>query len=186
MAAGDDLGAAYRALRSGLRAFLRRRVDDAAAVDDMLQDIFVKASAAISAQRTPHNLTGWLYAAARTSVADHYRNTRPVATNPEALAANEADEAQLHQELATCLRPLAAQLPAIYRDTLLATDFDGTPMKTLALEQGISLSAVKSRAARARAMLREKLLACCRVETRNGLVSDYHRIAPAACPGKCA
>ncbi len=182
----DDLGVAFRALRAGLRAFLRRRMNDPAVVDDLLQDIFVKAAAAIRARRAPGNLSGWLYAAARTAVADYYRTARPTTRIPEDLTVAAGDDIHSHQELATCLRPLAARLPAIYRDTLLATDFDEIPMKTVAHRQGVSLSAVKSRAARARAMLREQLLACCHVETRDGLVSDYHRIAPPACPGKSA
>ena len=98
-----------------------------------------------------------------------------------------ASDELLHQELATCLRPLARQLPAIYRDTLLATDFDGKTMQTLADEQGLSLSAIKSRASRARFMLKAKLLDCCHVEMSGGLVTDYHsRSSNPPCKGGCA
>lgn len=178
-----DLGAAFAAVRIGLRHYLRKRVSDPAVIDDLVQDVFVKASAAIAANRAPRNLTGWLYAAARTTVVDYYRAVRPVAIElddalPDPLP---ADDERFHQELATCLRPMIQQLPALYRDTLIATDLDGTTMLALAQAQGVSLSAIKSRASRARRMLKEKLLACCVVEMSNGLVSDYHRHVPGGC-----
>lgn len=185
----EDLGAAFAALRGSLRNYLRRRVSDPNLVEDLIQDVFVKASAAISANRAPNNLTGWLYAAARTTLVDHYRSARPDAMElDENLPDRQyADDELLHQELAMCLRPLARQLPAIYRDTLLATEFDGNSMQTVADEQGLSLSAIKSRASRARFMLKAKLLDCCHVEMTGGLVTDYHRhSSDAPCKGACA
>ena len=172
-----DLGAAFTALRGSLRNYLRRRVNDTALIEDLIQEVFVKASVAIGANRPPRNLTGWLYAAARTTVIDHYRSVRhdTMELNDDFADTQHINDELLHQELATCLRPLAQQLPAIYRDTLLATEFEGKTMRTLAEEQGVSLSAIKSRASRARLMLKEKLLECCHVETSCGTVTDYSR-----------
>lgn len=182
-----DLGAVFAALQSRLRTYVRRRVSDAAVVDDLIQEVFVKAAAAINGRRAPKNLSAWLYAAARTTVVDYYRATRISTTNlDENLAAPPlASDEHLHQELATCMAPLMGQLPAIYRETLLATDIDGKPIKVLAAELGVSVSAIKSRASRARAMLKNKLLACCHVATANGLVTDYHRRAAGPCDGGC-
>jgi RNA polymerase sigma-70 factor, ECF subfamily len=185
----EDLGAAFAALRTSLRSYLRRRVSDPILVEDLIQDVFAKALAAINANRAPSNLTGWLYAAARTTVVDYYRSARRDAMEldenlPET---QHATDGLLHQELATCLRPLTRLLPAIYRDTLLATDFDGKTMQTLADEQGLSLSAVMSRASRARFMLKTKLLDCCHVEMSGGLVTDFHRrSSDPRCRGDCA
>lgn len=184
----EDLGAAFATLRTSLRNYLRRRVGDPVLVEDLIQDIFVKAAAAISANRAPKNLTGWLYTAARTTVVDYYRSARPDAMElDENLPDTQhASDELLHQELAMCLRPLVRQLPGIYRDTLLAIDFDGKTMQTLAKEVSLSLSAIKSRASRARFMLKEKLLDCCHVEMASGMVSDYHRRSPSPCGGGCA
>jgi RNA polymerase sigma-70 factor, ECF subfamily len=183
----EDLGAAFSALRASLRNYLRRRVSDSVLVEDLIQDVFVKAAAAISANRAPKNLTGWLYAAARTAAFDHYRSARPDAMElDETMPDTEhTSDDPLHQELAMCLRPLARQLPAIYRDTLLATDFDRRTMQSLADEQGLSLSAIKSRASRARFMLKAKLLDCCHVEFSGGLVSDYYPRSPNQSCGGC-
>lgn len=183
----DDLGVAFASLRHSLRRYLRRQVSDAAVAEDLLQDVFVKALAAIGADRAPKNLPGWLYAAARTTVIDFYRSARPPYEELDYnLPDAQVNDELLHQELATCLRPLAQQLPPIYRDTLLATDFDGKTMQCLAEEQGLSLSAIKSRASRARAMLKGKLLDCCHVEISSGTVVYYNRRSSSTCGGTCA
>ena len=185
--ASEELGVTFTRLRNSLRSYLLRQVRDPAVADDLLQDVFIKALASIRAERQLENLTGWLYAVARTTVIDHHRSSRSTNEEINDNTPNvEADDERLHQELATCLRPLAEQLPPIYRDTLLATDFQGEKMRFLAAKQSLSVSAIKSRASRARVMLRKKLLECCNVEMSNGIVTDYQRRSTSACRGKCA
>ncbi len=187
----DQLGVAFVSLRQGLAGYLRKQVGDAAIAEDLLQDVFVKALLAIRANKAPHNLPAWLYTVARTTVIDHYRAARPETQPWEAdeeqaeavLMAN--DDAQGYDNLAACLMPLIDLLPPIYRDTLKASDFAGTSLKTLATEQGVSLSAIKSRASRARAMLKQQLLVCCQVELYANGVVDYDCDANANCAGAC-
>jgi RNA polymerase sigma-70 factor, ECF subfamily len=182
-----DVGAVFASLQQSLRNYLCRQVSDPSIAEDLVQDVFVKALVAIDANRAPTNLPRWLYAVARTTVADYYRSMRFSLTELDENLQNiqPDDDELLHQELATCLKPLVQQLPTIYRDTLLATDFDGQTMSSLAQEQGLSHSAIKSRASRARAMLREKLLACCHVELSNGIVTDYQKRASSFCGDGC-
>lgn len=179
----EDLGATFATLQKSLRNYLRRQVDDPFIAEDLVQDVFVKALAAINSNRVPSNLTGWLYTVARTTVVDYYRAKRLDVTelDENLPVIQQANDELLNQELATCLKPLILQLPAIYRDTLLATDFDGQTMLSLAEKQGLSLSAIKSRTSRARAMLREKLLKCCHVELSGGIVTDYRRRSSSSC-----
>jgi RNA polymerase sigma-70 factor (ECF subfamily) len=172
----------FAALHDSLRRYLRRRVGDVVA-DDLLQDVFIKAMTAINDDRAPDNLAGWLFTVARTTAIDFYRARR---ADPEMLDDNYADNSHeedehLHQELATCLKPFVNQLPGKYRETLLATDFAGKTMQTVANEQGLSISAIKSRASRGRAMLKEKLLECCYVETAGGRVTEFYQKSPMSC-----
>lgn len=151
--------------------------------EDLLHEVFAKALRAIQADRAPANLPGWLYAVARTTVIDHYRAGKP---DLEPFDESEphiepVDDETMHQALAACLRPMALKLPPIYRDTLVATDFDGRTMQSMAKEAGVSLSAVKSRAGRGRVMLKAKLLECCAVEFSGGLVRDYHPHSTTPC-----
>ncbi|HSG64955.1 MAG TPA: sigma-70 family RNA polymerase sigma factor [Gammaproteobacteria bacterium] len=178
------LAAAFADVRGRLRDYLRRRLPDAAIADDALQDIFVKALASEAAGRAIGNLTGWLYAAARTTIADHYRAAQvPMEEVSDELAEAEPDELAAHQALATCLRPMVERLPPIYRNALIATELEGKTMRAVAEQEGVSVSAIKSRAARGRAMLRDAVLECCEVELADGVVSDYRRIEACRDPG---
>lgn len=182
----EDVGAAFARLQQGLRSYLRRRLRDPTQAEDLLQDVFVKALASQRAGRRIDNFTGWLYAAARTTLVDHYRATgATMQALDEQLPEVQAEDFSLHQELARCLRPFVEQLAPIYRDTLIATEFEGHTLRSLAAKHKVSVSAMKSRAARGRAMLKEKVLACCRVEIADGMVSDYHRISPSPTPSRC-
>ncbi|MES2037443.1 MAG: sigma-70 family RNA polymerase sigma factor [Pseudomonadota bacterium] len=182
----EDLTKAFGDLQASLRAYLRRRIADSSQADDILQDIFVKALLSKRAGRQIDNLTSWLYAAARTTLVDYYRaQGMSMEELDENIPEQQADDLQLHAGLASCLQVFIQQLPDKYRNTLMAIELQGSSMRHLADQEGLSLSAIKSRAARGRSMLKDKVLACCHVEIQDGLVTDYHRHAAAKCGGKC-
>ena len=88
--------------------------------------------------------------------------------------ADEDETETATNDLATCLRPMAKRLPATYRDTLIAAEFEGMPLAEVARRQGLTLSAVKSRASRGRRLLKDELVECCRVAlSAQGEVLDY-------------
>lgn len=170
----DELETAFEQLKQGLHGYLCKRLPDPALADDLLQEVFTKALTARQAGRDIENLTGWLYQAARTTLADYYRSAAKQFESLDSdVAEPEASNLQVHNEFSYCLRPFVNQLPPLYRDTLIAVDLDGRSMRELAETEGVSLSAIKSRAARGRAMLREKLTECCHIDVTDGLVSDY-------------
>jgi RNA polymerase sigma-70 factor (ECF subfamily) len=170
-----DIAQVYKNLRHALLGFLRKQVTDPVVAEDLLHEVFLKALNAIERGDAPTNLTGWLYTIARNNVIDYYRAKRPSVPLPDDLAAIESDDNLLEQDLARCLKPLTQSLPPLYRNTLLATDFEGKTMQILANQENVSLSAIKSRASRARKILRENLLSCCKVDvSRSGQVLDFH------------
>jgi RNA polymerase sigma-70 factor (ECF subfamily) len=181
-----ELEAAFIEVQHGLRGFLRRRLPDTAIADDLLQDVFVKALESERAGRRIQNPTGWLFAAARTTLIDYYRASgRPMEELDENLPESDTDDTAAHQELANCLGPMMAGLPPRYRDTLIATELQGETMREHAQRESVSLSAIKSRGVRARALLKEKLLRCCQLQISNGLVSDYRPKDTTGCGASC-
>jgi RNA polymerase sigma-70 factor (ECF subfamily) len=171
-----DLADFYIELRSSLLAFLRKHTGDAQVAEDLLHDVVLKALAATSDPTdAPRNLTGWVYAVARNAAMDHHRRSRPTEELPEELAAPEADDDETTtRKLASCLRPMAERLPDAYRGTLIAAEFDGLALAEVARQQGVSLSAVKTRASRGRRLLQQELVKCCRVAlSAHGQVLDY-------------
>lgn len=177
------MSTAYRELRGTLLAFLFKQTGDAQASEDLLHDVMLKVLANEKAGRTtPANIGGWLYTVARNAAIDWHRARRPSDELPEDLAAPIGDEDDTGLELANCLRPMTERLPAHYRQTVLAAEFDGRPLKQIAEEQGISLAAVKKRASRGRKLLQQELVECCRVVLSDGgQVVDYDVQAASNC-----
>jgi RNA polymerase sigma-70 factor (ECF subfamily) len=174
----------YADLRVALLAYLRKHTGDAQVAEDLLHDVVVKAlMAGRDEAQAPQNLTGWLYAVARNAAMDHLRPQRPMDELPEDLASPMADDDDVAViELANCLRPMAERLPATYRATVIAAELDGLPLARVADAQGLSLSAVKTRASRGRRLLQRELIECCRVAlSAQGKMLDYDANEAAKC-----
>jgi RNA polymerase sigma-70 factor, ECF subfamily len=172
----EELSVPYQALRLGMLGFLRKHVNDPMAAEDLLHEVFLKALSAGKKGATPKNLTGWLYKVARNTVIDYYRTKRPSEQLPDLLMAEDSTDHSMTQALAGCLKPLTEQLPPLYRDVLVATEFEGKPLQDLATEWQVSLSAVKSRASRGRALLKDKVFACCQIElSKSGALVDFEK-----------
>lgn len=172
---------AWQAYRAELVRFALTRVGDAAVADDIVHDVLLKAFTQMQALEDPGKLRAWLYRITRNVIVDHFRSRRPSEPLPEDWAADDAGVVErVEQELARCLTPLLAELPAPYRQALTLAELEGVPQREIARREGLSLSGAKSRVQRARRMLRDALLACCRVELdRRGSVVDYQP------PGRC-
>jgi len=185
-ASRDEIAASYRTLRNGLLSYLRRRVEDAAIAEDLLHTVFLRALASGQTARSSEKMASWLHTIARNVLIDHYRAKRLMSELPEDLAAEAAEESSSLQALSTCLLPLARQLPGIYRDVLLGTEFQGKSMRAVASELSLSVPAVKSRASRGRKMLKDGVLACCHVElSPSGEIADHHPRTKGKCQSSC-
>lgn len=160
-------------IRSAVRRFIGARVADAATADDLTQEVFVKMQTRLSQVRDPRRLMGWIIQIARNTVADHFRGARSseafdeergdgaTSVQPEWL---DKEESQLRQTLNAYVRSVVEGLPLVYRDALIRTDFDGLTQVELANHLGLSVSAIKSRVQRARAMVRDRIDRCCHVD----------------------
>lgn len=165
----------WQTYRAELFRFVLARVGEPALADDIVHDVLLKAFDRMEALEDPGKLRAWLYRIARNVLVDHYRSRRPSEPLPEDLASEDkGDMARAEQELARCLTPLLDRLPAPYRRALTLAEIQGLPQREIAEREGISLSGAKSRVQRARHMLREALLSCCRIELdQRGVVVDY-------------
>jgi RNA polymerase sigma-70 factor, ECF subfamily len=165
----------WQAHRAELVRFVSTRVNDGAAADDIVHDVLLKALAQLEALKDPAKLRAWLYRITRNAIVDYYRARRPAEPLPEDMTAESpAETGRAEQELAQCLAPLLSELPPAYRQALVLADMDGLRQREIARREGLSVSGAKSRVQRARKMVRDALLACCRVELdRRGGVTDY-------------
>lgn len=137
-----------------VRAVLRGHLGPDPEVDDLAQDVFLRAWRALASWRPRRgSLRTWLLAIARHRARDHLRRCArrprpaPLAVDPPAPpAAPDGDRARLDAAL--------ADLPAERRVVFLLADVHGLPLAEIAAIEEVPLGTVKSRLDRARRALR--------------------------------
>jgi RNA polymerase sigma-70 factor (ECF subfamily) len=165
-----------------LGQFIRARVADPAASEDILQDVFVKLQAKLGQLKDPAKLPSWLYLMTRNAIIDHYRAKKPMVEVPETLPAPAPETDPELDGLKAAFRRMIHSLPEPYREALVLTEFEGLTQQELAVRLGISLSGAKSRVQRARGQLRKMLLDCCRFEfDRRGQIIECESRSAAGC-----
>jgi RNA polymerase sigma-70 factor (ECF subfamily) len=145
-----------------LRSFIRRRVGDDHAADDLLQDTFVRIHRSLPTLQDSERLTAWVYSIARNAIHDHYR--RQTASEPiptEGIAADDDPQRRFRSHASVWMQELIDQLPEPYRVAVTLSEIDGLTQQQVADRLGLSLSGAKSRVQRGRALLRDVLDHCC-------------------------
>jgi len=163
----NDTRCAHRELEERLRPFVARRVPRAD-VDDVLQDVFLRAQRALAELRDEERFGAWMYRVARSAIAESHRqrSRHPIvdADEVEFSAAPEGSgPSPLETEIAAYLVPLISRLPSPYREALTLTELEGVTQQAAADALGISLSGAKSRVQRGREKLRALLDDCCSI-----------------------
>jgi RNA polymerase sigma-70 factor, ECF subfamily len=143
--------------REKLFRFVASRVNDPATAEDIVHDILVRAYRGRDTLRDGQKLEPWLYRITRNAVIDHYRARRPTSPLPADLPEVDSEEGQdARAQLSQCIQPFVRAL------------------QETAAELGLSLSGAKSRIQRAKRMLADMMLECCRVEFDSmGAIMSY-------------
>jgi RNA polymerase sigma-70 factor, ECF subfamily len=167
--------AIWHELQGNLKQFIHKRIADDYAVEDVLQDVFLKVHTRAETLKDASKIQSWIYQIARNAIIDYYRAREVVSELPESLPILEEDETNtVAEELAPCIRDMIEQLPDKYREALLLTEYQGLTQKDIADKLGISLPGAKSRVQRAREHLKKMLLDCCHFEfDRLGKIISY-------------
>jgi RNA polymerase sigma-70 factor (ECF subfamily) len=178
---GEDLQTTtadvWETFHTPLQQFIRQRVSDETAAEDLLQDVFLDIHQHIDTLRDVKKLQSWIYQVTRHAIIDYYRSRRATATLEEPETSRlpeELPDEDIVTELLPCVRAMVLGLPTRDRQALILTEYQGLTQKELAERLGLSLSGAKSRVQRAREKLRQQLLACCHFELdRRGHIIDY-------------
>lgn len=169
--AQDQMWSDYR---DRLYRFILNRVNDPATAEDLVQDVLTKAYDKLEGLKEQDKLLTWLYQITRNAIIDHYRQDHHTHGLEEFLVIDEPQEAaESNKELACCVMPFIRQLPPPYQQAITLSEIEGMKLKQVAVQQGVSLSGVKSRVQRGRKMLKQMYLKCCQIERdRRGGVMD--------------
>ncbi|HPG63079.1 MAG TPA: sigma-70 family RNA polymerase sigma factor [Casimicrobium sp.] len=157
---------ACRAHESELRGYLRHRLGDDAAADDVLQDVFLKALRQGQVFCALDNPRAWLFQVSRNALVDRARatgRTEPLADDAHETVADAPEEVSAVDALTDCLARVLTELSLDDAAILQACDLDGQTQREFAGRNDLSLAATKSRLLRARHRLRDRLTTACGV-----------------------
>ncbi len=171
----DNIEMVWKEYHENLLSFIRSRVGDAVAAEDILQDVFVKIYTKIDSLKQNAKLKSWIYQITRNAIIDFYRTHKKMEELPQMLSALEMDQSEkARQEIEACLAPMIKTLPEHYREAVMLSEIEGMTQKDVAVKQGLSLSGAKARVQRGRKMLKEMLFGCCSFEfDHQGNMMDY-------------
>ncbi|MEZ9595197.1 RNA polymerase sigma factor SigZ [Shewanella sp. 10N.261.52.F9] len=155
-----------------LRHYVLKNIDDKDAVDDILQEVYIKASAKLHQLNSRDSLKSWLYRITHNVIMDFYRSRQAFDELPDTLV-DEIEELAAVQKMAECLRPMFDCLPEKYREPMLLSELDGLPQQEVADKLGMSLSATKSRIQRGRVKFKDLLMTYCDIEVGRQGVIDF-------------
>ncbi|WHZ24332.1 MAG: hypothetical protein OJF47_003444 [Nitrospira sp.] len=164
---------------SAFRAFLRRRLNDDAIAEDLLQQSLLRA---VEHQHTIHNnenIVAWFYRVLRNTVTDYYR-ARAAETRKndgffqELNAMGEQlvpSPDAMRPTVCACLERLIPTIRPAYAELLRRVDLQGEPLDVVAQDLKLTKNNLTVRLHRARQALRAALEASCGLCTKHGCLN---------------
>jgi RNA polymerase sigma-70 factor (ECF subfamily) len=155
----DALNVIYATHKVRIYTFLLRLLADPAGADDLTQDVFTKAYQALGTLTDEHRVLPWLYRIATNTAIDHMRRRRRFVWLRVGRLAGTREEPLMKDEHGAVpereqLRQVLAVLPVEQSAALLLHALEGYSYKEIADIQGCTVTAVRSRIARARQKFR--------------------------------
>lgn len=130
-----------------------------AEVDDLLQDVFMRAMTELRHLRDDDHFGGWIAAIARNRAANWYRRTHETTGSEETLlAVSTAERASASAEARAALDAIQS-LPPAYHETLALRLVEGMTGPEIAARTGLTPGSVRVNLHRGMALLREALAA---------------------------
>ena len=150
----------------------RHYAKDRSEVEDLVQETFLKAFKKLDTFQQQSSFYTWIYRIATNTILDSLkrRGRSPVQAveDPELVSASGPaeglerktvrPEARLEtDEIASVTREVLAELPEIFRSTLVLRELEGHTYQEIADQLGVSIGTVESRLFRARARFKQRL-----------------------------
>lgn len=148
----------FREYRQPIAKYLFRLVDDPEQVEELAQEVFLKAYRSLDALPEGANERAWLYRIATNTAYDVLRRRRLVQWLPLGKRRREsADPQRLEDRIAErdAVRSALARLAPLYRVPLLLYAVEGLSVKEIADVLQVTPNTVKVRIFRARQMFQE-------------------------------
>ncbi len=159
---GNCVSTAWLRYEQELRGFIASRINDHSQIEDILQDVFIKALAEGNRFCQLDNSRAWLFRVTRNQLIDYQRTHKDHAPIDDQLEENQEESAPV-SNLSTCLPFALKNLSLDDQEIIQRCDLDGLPQADYAKQKGLSLTGAKSRIQRARKRLKKQLEISCHI-----------------------
>jgi RNA polymerase sigma-70 factor (ECF subfamily) len=150
-------------------------VDNEDDAQDILQSVFIKIHASLDTVRELDRIESWVFQITRNCIKDFYRQPGKAPLDENIPVFDEYASHDPTFQVSEYVHEVVSSLPSIYREAIELADYQGMSQQEAARKLNISVSGMKSRVQRARAMVREIMLACCHFEfDTRGIVMEYY------------
>lgn len=144
-----------------LQTFICNKLNHDDSCNDILHDVFLKIIEKEERIKWIEKPASYVIKMAQNSIIDYYRTRKKntsCCNTSEPITLETKSEYQLAD---CCLQSFINALPSKYSEALILTELEGISQKELSERLNISYTGAKSRVQRARAMLKDAILACC-------------------------
>ena len=168
----DTLWSEYQ---EDIKAFLHSKISNPDDVDELLQEISIRAFLNLDTLKSEEKTKAWLFTIAGNMVIDFYRKNRNKGMIPHPDDLWYLDQSvNVEHVFSHCVAPLIKDLPADVAELLTAIDIEGQSQKEYAAGLGISYSTLKSRVQKARKLLHALFNEHCDISVdRRGKILDF-------------
>lgn len=158
-----DTAARLAQQHSRFLQFLRNRVGDAAAAEDILQAAYLRAIERGAQLRESESSVAWFYRILRNAVADHYRQHAAAERAVDRWTADwkEDYEPAVEEGVCACIREAVGALKPDYRTAIEQVDLGGMSVEAFAQAQATTANNASVRLHRARKAVAKQLIAIC-------------------------
>ena len=129
-------------------------------VDDLVQDVFLRALPKLHTLRDASRFGAWLAAIARNRATDYHRQSKSAAVNCDSLEEEKTEgpvSDGVQEREAAAILEVVRSLPETYRETLILRLVEGMTGPEIAARTGLTPGSVRVNLHRGMQQLREKL-----------------------------
>lgn len=171
--------------RNAFLGFLMKRLGNRSDAEDVLQEFCIRVLTRRDQLRDAERMDAWLYAVLRSTLNDHFRKTgrsrrlKDAVSQETRSAVVAEDPVEDMDVICKCVKGLVTELRPADAELIRRVDIDESDRAVVAAELGLKPGTLNVRLHRARAALRDALLAHCGPCCRSGF--DDCSCPPAGC-----
>ena len=160
--------------KSRLLGFIRKRIPDEEAAEDLMQDVFMRLILNTTGIQTIGNLTAWIYSVTRNRIVDFFRKQKPELLEDKQVTDNYVDQPinlvdvlpalddspedkMLSDMIMDQIKDALDELPAEQREVFVLHELEGLSMKEIVKITGVNQNTLLARKRYAVLFLRNKL-----------------------------